>query len=187
MRWFYALQQMWKHQKELGKVHQMPHITDLTVGWLRQYQIQQLVLDFDGVLSPHGAPTMRPVVQAWLQDLLHSWSEGKIYILSNKPFEARLLWVRQHYPQVIFLRSPRPKPYPDALVALQGQTQIAADHILIVDDRLLTGVLAGLLAQTQIIWITQPWQDYQAHPIVERFFAFLRFGEQLWLRAKVGN
>lgn len=187
MRWIYALQQMWYHQKELANVHQMPHVTDLTTTWLRQYQIQQLVLDFDGVLSPHGEPTMLPVVQTWLQNLLETWPEGKICILSNKRFEARVQWVTQQYPQLIFLSALRPKPYPETLVALQTQSGIAAAHTLIVDDRLLTGVLAGLLAHTQILWVTKPWQDYQSRPIVERFFAFLRFGEQVWLRSKVGK
>ena len=152
-------------------------VTNITADTLQKIQV--LVLDFDGVLAPHGALSPLPEVQRWLADFIKT-CEIPVYILSNKPNSQRAAWFAQHYPDITFVAGVRKKPYPDGLQEIADMTKVPLSQILLVDDRLATGILATKMTGCQSLLIMHPYQNQQTHPVKEKFFAFLRAVEQ-WL------
>ena len=172
MRYYAAL------KPDFHQVHtQAECVTNITVDTLQKVQV--LVLDFDGVLAPHGALAPLPEVQVWLTDFIKT-CEIPVYILSNKPNSQRAAWFAQHYPAITFVAGVRKKPYPDGLHKIADMTKVPLSQILLVDDRLATGILATKIAGCQSLLIMHPYQNRQAHPLKEKFFAFLRAAEQ-WM------
>jgi hypothetical protein len=53
--------------------------------------------------------------------------------------------------------------------------------VTLLDDRLLTGVLATCLAGTDVVWINAPYIDLRANLCKEAFFMMLRTMEQTLL------
>ena len=47
-------------------------------------------------------------------------------------------------------------------------------EILVIDDRLLTGVLAAIISKTQACLITKPYIDYKYRPVQEIVFCLIR-------------
>ena len=71
------------------------------------------------------------------------------------------------------------KPYPDGLNAIIKDAKVKPNEVVLVDDRLLTGVLASLNAKTKIIYITDPRENlFSVFFLQECFFATLRFLEK---------
>jgi uncharacterized protein len=56
---------------------------------------------------------------------------------------------------------------------------ICAEEVVLVDDRLLTGGLACVLAGCQCLLVTKPYQDFKNHFFYEVAFASLRIAERL--------
>jgi predicted HAD superfamily phosphohydrolase YqeG len=182
-RVIYTLQQAWQRRRALSALAADPqrhcrHVTHITAAFLARKGITGLVLDFDGVLAPHGDLVPLPQVVTWLQQLTQDFAQERIFILSNKPMPARQTWFAQHFPHIHFIGGVRKKPYPDGLQYIVAQSNIPAEKIVLVDDRLLTGMLATLIAQTQGLWITQAYCRLSIKNLRELFFFMLRSVEK---------
>ena len=112
-----------------------------------------------------------------------SFGFENISLFSNKPFVARRDVLNRLFPQIQFIIGVPKKPYPDGLVALQKNTAAALNEILLVDDRLLTGMLAVCLSGVRGIYIKQPYQDFKVNPMRESFFELLRRAERWVFRS----
>ena len=156
MRFSYTMKQGFQYRQTLAlflkPTHQLHHVTDLTAARLDQMQIKALALDFDGVLAHHGETAPLPVVETWLHELNQTW-KGHIFILSNKPFEERENYLKTHFPSIQFIKDVAKKPYPDGLDKIKTLAQCKSQEVLMIDDRLLTGMLAASISGTQALWV----------------------------------
>ena len=141
---------------------------------MHQQGIKVLVLDFDGVLGAHAEPEVQQEVKLWLEQVNQSFGAENIFILSNKPTTERSRYFSEHFPGINFITAQRKKPYPDGIQAIIQRTGLDSKYLLVVDDRLLTGVLAGVISNVQARWITKPYQNFNKRPIREVFFHILR-------------
>lgn len=178
----YTLQQMKRHWRALKQFRRDKQwhaqcILDIHLITLKDRGIETLVLDFDGVLANHGAPQPLPEVVHWL-DQATSIFQKQLYILSNKPNETRQQYFAAHYPDIRFIAGVRKKPYPDGLEKIIQQSGTAPEHIALIDDRLLTGVLATLITGCKAVWITKAYRRYSDRFWHEVFFNCLRLLEK---------
>ena len=144
--------------------------------------VKALVLDYDGVLASHGEESLRPEIMQYLTLYFHNASVLPVYILSNKPTSARRELFKKNFPEIIFIKAMRKKPYPDGLQQVLIDSNLQPRQILLVDDRLCTGILATAIAGTQGILITDPYINLRAKPIVESWFIFLRWIEKILIK-----
>lgn len=149
---------------------------------LKESGIMVLALDFDGVLAPHGRGEPIPEMTSWLSRCCSCFGEDRIYILSNKPTAERCSWFSSHFPGIRFISGVRKKPYPDGLLKVIEQSGVQPEQVMLVDDRLLTGVLATIFAGTGVIWIDRPYVDFRSNPFPEFFFATLRTLDKILIR-----
>jgi uncharacterized protein len=63
---------------------------------------------------------------------------------------------------------------------------VAPENVLMVDDRLLTGMLAAAVAGTSSLYIAQPLADFSYSPVKEAVFATLRSIER-WVIFVIGR
>lgn len=180
----YSIRMGWQHRKQLQQIcRNAPKIQlfKLAPEKLQQQGIEILVLDFDGVLAAHGEifPTLE--CQAWLQRCVEVFGAAQIFILSNKPLPSRIEYFAKNFDGVRCIAGVRKKPYPDGLQHIVELSGRAPQHILLADDRLLTGILAGCIAQVQVSYITQPYVKLRRRPVQESFFTFLRVSERLFV------
>lgn len=157
-------------------------ITDIDPATLGEAGIRALALDFDGVLSPHGASEPLPEVIAWLKHCCGTIGSGRVFILSNKPTPFRNEWFRCNFPGIRFISGTRKKPFPDGLNIIGKLSGVPLPAILMVDDRLLTGCLAALNAGARPCYIRQPYVLFSGRPLAELFFILLRSCERLFVR-----
>lgn len=143
---------------------------------LKQQGVEVLILDFDGVLAADHAILPTPTIQQWLRYCLATFGHEKIFLLSNKPLPERIVYFKQL--GIRCITGVKKKPYPDGLQQVMQLTQYPAHQIMLVDDRLLTGVLATCIAGTQVNYITQPYVDLRQRPFFEFIFMSLRFIER---------
>ncbi len=141
-----------------------------------------LALDFDGVLAHHGAPVPLPEAVAWMKRCEALFGGDKIFILSNKPTEGRRKWFAEHFPAMRFISGVRKKPYPDGLNKTAELAGVPISSIMMVDDRLLTGCLAALVAGARPCYIRRPYACFAFRPFAELFFWKLRVMERLLVR-----
>ncbi len=174
----YALRMAVRHWACIRRVYQhatpLSRITALDPLSLTVQGIAVLVLDFDGVLAAEGAFYPSPKVQQWLDHGIRQFGSERVFILSNQPHPERIAWFAQQYPGVRWISGVRKKPYPDGLLAIQQQTGVPAQAIVLIDDRLLTGVLAACIAQTQVLYIRNPYVNWSGKLFREVFFWLLR-------------
>jgi len=137
-----------------------------------------LVLDFDGVLAPHGNDVPLPEIVEWLRRCASVFGEERIFILSNRPDPARADYFQRTFPGVRFVSGVRKKPYTDGLLHIMELSGAAPCHVVMLDDRLLTGVLAACLAGTGVVYITGPYVSLTQRPLLESFFMMLRIVER---------
>ncbi|AJC49518.1 HAD family hydrolase [Allofrancisella guangzhouensis] len=180
-RSIYTFNKMLRYKRELKSIkkeHTLESIIQLEPEFLKQKGIKYLALDFDGVLASHGKPQIYPEVKTWLDSFASKFGEERIFILSNKPTNERLKYFRKIYPQIRFISGVAKKPYPEGLLKIQDLLKCDTKEIALVDDRLLTGCLACIIAGSYPILITKPYVDRQNYSKEERFFNFLRYWEQ---------
>ena len=162
-----------------------PHnsnILELTPEILKSSGIAALALDFDGVLAHHGAPAPLPETIAWMRRYQTVFGGDRMFILSNKPTEGRRRWFAEQFPQMRFVGGVRKKPYPDGLKKTGELAGVPLSSILMVDDRLLTGCLAALVAGASPCYIRRPYISFQHRPLAELFFMLLRKAERIFVR-----
>jgi len=163
------------------EARRVPQLLDLKPEALQAQGIRALVLDFDGVLAPHDAQIPLPEILSWLTQAQAVFENG-IFILSNTPTAERAAFFRDHYPQIVFLRPERPKPFPDGIQTVLAKTGFQPSQVLVLDDRLLTGILMAVSTQAQAKLITKPYIDWRAHPFKEACFYSLRRFDKLLLK-----
>lgn len=184
-RVFFTLHMAWRHRTALKQYAQDSHrhidqITNLNCSKLKSQGISALALDFDGVLSSHGEIILSKKLFDWLKDCVHTLGAGRVFILSNKPTELRSRYFEEHFPGIIFVMASKKKPYPDGLLYALAYAKVNAHALLMVDDRLLTGILAAILVGANGCLVTKPLVDFRKRPIIESVFWLLRKGER-WL------
>ena len=89
---------------------------------------------------------------------------------------------RSHFPAIRFISGVRKKPYPDGLNRVAELAALPPWAILMVDDRLLTGCLAALIAGALPCYIRSPYISLGNRTVAELFFWLLRAGERGCLR-----
>ncbi len=179
----YAVSACYAHRVQLraflsDSALQQTHVTNLTPADMEIRGVKALVLDFDGVLAAHGELHPRADVQLWLDSFVKQWAPNIIYILSNKPTLERQAYFAQSFPSIVFIVAKRKKPFPDGLQAILQHSGLAAAQILVVDDRLATGVIAAIASDMQGCWITDPYINLKQRPVCEWFFVALRWLER---------
>lgn len=184
-RWWYTVFQGWKNRKLLKRFlispnYQVQSIFEITAKKLEDANIAILILDFDGVLANHGAVKPLPDVEQWLRQLCSEFGELRVAILTNKPFPARIEYFRKEFPLIHVVQSVRKKPYPDGILEVANYKGVAPHRVVLVDDRLLTGMLATCLAFSQGWYFCHPYRNIMCRPIKELFFSTLRVLER-WI------
>lgn len=148
---------------------------------LKLQGIRVVALDFDGVLAPHGRNEPLPEAGDWLTRCCAVFGEDKVFILSNKPTEVRKRWFNDRHPGIRFISNVRKKPYPDGLDQVVRLSGVQPHEVTLLDDRLLTGVLATCLAGTGVVYINTPYIDLHGNRLKESFFILLRTIERTLL------
>lgn len=185
-RWWFAVVEGFKHRARLkafikNDALQIHQLTEITAQRLDDANIAILVLDFDGVLSGYNAPVPEPAATAWLKALSQSIGEQRIALLTNKPKPQRLRYFAEHFPLIHVVRVERKKPFPDGLKEIIAYKNVPPHRVLLLDDRLLTGMLATCLAHCQGWYFYPPCRRFWRAPFGESFFSFLRTFERLLL------
>lgn len=158
----------------MDKQRQINHVSELKTEKLKSQGIAAVIIDFDGVLAPHGDLTPTESVLFWLADLTKKLADNRIFILSNKPLVVRERYFADLFPKIVFIRAKRKKPYPDGIEEILTRTQLKKTQIALIDDRLATGVLATMIAGIQSYWVVKPCMHWIKRPIRESFFWGLR-------------
>lgn len=179
-RIFFTLSQSLKHYSAIHQLKQnsVNTIADIVYHELVEKNIKILALDFDGVLASHGEDVPNKIAEDFL-NTVYALFQNKIFILSNKPTEIRKQYFQKHYPEITFIKAVKKKPYPDGLNKIIELAQAKPEEVVLVDDRLLTGGLAAILANTQVIYIRKPFIGFAKRPIKELVFQCLRVAERL--------
>lgn len=156
---------------------QCQQLIELTPERLRSFSVKLIALDFDGVLAAHGEAEVRSEVRVWMERV-----GLPLVVLSNKPNRQRIELLKKQLPAVEFIQGFRKKPYPDGLLSLMAARQLRPDQVLMIDDRILTGLLAACIAGCRGIIVLSPYRRLLKRPVVELFFECLRRAERLWLK-----
>jgi predicted HAD superfamily phosphohydrolase YqeG len=157
------------------------YILTLDPAALESSGISALALDFDGVLAHHGAPAPLPEAIDWMKRCEATFGGDRIFILSNKPTEGRRHWFADHFPAIRFISGVRKKPYPDGLKKTGELAGVPLSSIMMVDDRLLTGCLAAVVAGARPCYIRRPYISFKQRPLAELFFMLLRRAERCFV------
>jgi putative phosphatase len=156
-------------------------ILTLDPAALKSSGITALALDFDGVLAYHGAPAPLPEAVEWMKRCEAVFGGDRLFILSNKPTEGRRQWFANRFPAIRFISGVRKKPFPDGLHKTGELAGVPLSQILMIDDRLLTGCLAALVAGARPCCIRHPYVSFSHRPLAELFFMLLRWAERCFV------
>ena len=152
-------------------------LLEINKHFLHIHNIKILCLDFDGVLGFYKSNTILPKIKIWLKYITSIFSESCIYIISNNHYHKREKYFIDRFPGIHFIKGFPSKPYPHSLYKIVSISNINPKNILMVDDRLLTGILASCIVGTKSLYITLP---YAKKSFLEFYFHFLRFMERLF-------
>jgi uncharacterized protein len=155
-------------------------VEDLHAERLKQLDIKLLALDFDGVLSYHGAERPSDSVINWLQQLDVTFSLENVCIYSNNLFSARVDFLNHYFPTMKIIYYTKKKPYPDDLLREMQRRNLAPGDILVVDDRLTSGILSACIIGAKAMVVRSPVVNYQKDTIKEYYFRIVRIFER-WL------
>ena len=181
-RFSFTIKMSWHQRQKIKaiaqKKHQVENVTHLKAEKLKKWGIQYIALDFDGVLAPHGQPLPDQPIFDWLDTLCQQYGQHNIFILSNKPTTQRAEYFSHHFPHIRFIDGVAKKPYPDGLIKIQQLAHCKSHELALIDDRLLTGCLACILAGSFPILVTKPYRNFIRRPFQESLFGLLRFIEK---------
>lgn len=186
LRMWFAFKHGWQQRRLLKAFVADPKkrfgaLSEITPEFLDAANVAVLVLDFDGVLAPHDASYPLPEAQKWLKALSLVIGEQRIALLTNKPKPERLRYFAEHFPSIYIAHHVRKKPYPDGLLQIANYKGIEPHRIALLDDRLLTGMLATCLAYCQGYYFYRPYRNMWRNPVRESFFSLLRVFERAYL------
>ena len=142
----------------------------------------RIALDFDGVLSHHGAVQPAQAILDWLKKLNNGYSLKNVCIYSNNLFPARIEYLKNAFPEIDIIYYKKKKPYPNDLLEFMQSRKLYPQEILIIDDRLTAGILSACIIGAQSLLVTKPIMNYHASPIKESFYMLLRHLERTLLR-----
>ena len=184
-RTIYTLVQSWRYRKELAGYAnasnlQVASIVDLSPQALLEDGIKGLIIDFDGVLAAYAKEQPVAEVERWLHLCCSCFSQDKIFILSNKPTLTRKQYFAGNFPKINFIIAKHKKPFPYSILHILQTTELLSKELLVIDDRLCTGILAAIISKSRGYLITKPYIDYTFCPIREKLTVMLRSFEQ-WL------
>jgi predicted HAD superfamily phosphohydrolase YqeG len=178
----YGLKMGMARRRQLMEIVRRFHVPQLTVAVnpeeLATQGVTVLVLDFDGVLAPHGDDAPLPEVEEWLRRCAVVLGEERIFILSNRPVPVRADYFHRVFPGIRFVSGVRKKPFPEGLLRIMELSGAVPGQVVMLDDRLLTGVLGACLAGVGVIYITAPYVSLAHRPLHESFFMLLRILER---------
>jgi HAD superfamily phosphatase (TIGR01668 family) len=179
----YALTMVLKHRKALRAFRRDPVLQSQSVlaldpVALRAQGVKILALDFDGVLAAHGEQTVSSEIGNWLHHCIQVFRAGHVFIVTNKPSQQRADYFEQNFSGVEFIFPKRKKPYPDSIVYILQKTGVNPNELLVVDDRLLTGILATIIAGVRGCYITKPIINLRHRAVSELFIMSLRLFER---------
>ena len=157
-------------------------IVNINPADLKLRGILALALDFDAVLAHHGASAPLPEAADWIRQCEALFGGERIFILSNKPTDERRVWFAENFPAIRLISGVRKKPYPDGLNKTGELAGVPLSSILMVDDRLLTGCLAALVAGATHCYIRKPYISFRHRFAAELFFMLLRGCERFYIR-----
>lgn len=180
----YALRMAVRFRASLGRIYREAppeHPWDISIQRLRSTGAKVIALDFDGVLAPYDDDRPSTPMMGWLDRCVEQFGGANVFVLSNNPSPARIEFFRQRFPGVRWLTGFRPKPYPDGLERVISLGQVAPWEVLLVDDRLLAGVLCACIAQVNVCYVRRPIVDLSKRTSRELFFMTLRGVERLFL------
>jgi HAD superfamily phosphatase (TIGR01668 family) len=143
--------------------------------------IRALILDFDGVMSVYEGDAPLPEVDTWLSAAQKIFGDA-VFVLTNLPSPARQTLFERRYPGIHLLCVARKKPYPDGINVVLEKTGFEAHQLLMVDDRLLTGIVLAASMGVRGCWVIKPYQNFDLHPMKERFVSVLRWFDQFLLK-----
>ena len=180
----YTLKMAWRYRKALmayrnDPVFQIKSVLEMDVTQLRAQGTKALILDFDGVLATYGEVSPEPELESWLNACIQTFGSGNVLILSNKATQQRVEYFAKYFKGIVFFVCQKKKPYPDGLLEIKALTQFDSKELLIVDDRLLTGILAAIITNTPALYLTPPLFSLRKKPIQELFFMGLRALERM--------
>ncbi|MEM7016993.1 MAG: HAD family hydrolase [Pseudomonadota bacterium] len=184
-RTLYTLQMLKDYRQPLGEVYRQPRVDQLfqtSPQQLKADGVDVIALDFDGVLSSESELQPEPEVAEWLKEAIQVFGADKVFVLTNKPIAARIEHFEEHYPGVKYVYGVRKKPYPDGLERIAELSQTPAEKVIVFDDRLLTGCLAGCIANTRVGYIRRPYKRFFRRPVKESFFLSLRVVERIIIK-----
>lgn len=183
-RFFYALKMGWFHRNKLKQYSRDPRLQIETVlqldpSQLKSEGIEALAIDFDGVLSVYGEDCPSPHISTWLNSCLAIFGREKVFILSNNPTKLRQKCCNDL--GITLIRNVKKKPFPEGLLKIIKETQVKPASLLLIDDRLLTGILAAEIVGISAKWVTKPYIGLTQRPLPELLFILLRRLERWWL------
>lgn len=178
-----------KHKKKIKQIikksndySKISKLSKIDCDKLKKDGIKVLVLDFDGVLAPHGKIKLKGDIRKWIEIALKKFP-NKTYLLSNNPKSTRFDWLKKNYPKLHLISGVRKKPYPDGLNQIIKHAKVKSQEVILVDDRLLTGVLASINAKTKIMYISNPETNHLSRYFLQELaFSILRFTEKIYFR-----
>ena len=178
-----------KHKKKVKNIiaksntySKISNISEIDCRKLKKEGVKVLVLDFDGVLAPHGKIHLEGKIRKWLTVALKTFP-NKTYLLSNNPKSKRFVWLQKNFPQLHLLAGVRKKPYPDGLNKIIEHAKVQSKDVILIDDRLLTGVLATINAKTRVMYISNPEMHHLSRFFLQEcVFSTLRFLEKIYFK-----
>jgi putative phosphatase len=186
LRCWFALGLAWQYRQKLSVFlkrlpsNSTPTLTAISPQDWYDQGLRVLVLDFDGVLSFHAGEAPLPVVADWLRKA-EAVFPNALFVLTNLPTPERKKMFETQYPRIQLIETPRKKPYPDGILSLLKTIPCSPQQVLLVDDRLLTGILLAVSTGIRGCWITEPYRNFKLHPVKESFFTLLRLADQACL------
>lgn len=179
-RSIFSIKEGFRHRAQLQA---LPYAeTILSIDWQALWQsgIRVIVLDFDGVLAADKQKQLYEGVSAVLNTIQTVFSDH-VYIFSNQPTPQRQAYFAEHFPKIQFLVA-KQKPYPDGLLSVMAREQMDSHKIMLIDDRVLTGGLASVLAGTKCMLIQKPYICFWSNILRETMFMSIRAVERLLFR-----
>jgi len=177
-RFIFTIKMLWRYRSELKQYTinlslQTKTIFQISLQGLKNTGIAVLVLDYDGVLAGYAIEKLDSNVTAWLNQAVEIFGDKRVFILSNRPCKHRIQYFLKYFPGIQFVTA-RKKPYPDGLLTILRETKVSKERLLLIDDRLLTGILAAMIAGVKALWVTSPTISFRHHPFWELGFIILR-------------
>lgn len=192
--WIFTLTKLYQFRKILKKCllvnniaqeFYIDRLVSLDLNVLKNYNISALILDYDGVLCEQDGIEPSTEVINWIEQALLIFGSKRLFILSNNPLPERQDFFNQRFNNQIIFVVNKPKPYPDGIAEIYNYCQLSSNiaikksTILMIDDRLSTGILAAKIFGIASCLVLAPYTNVKKHFIIESWFIILRKLERL--------